>query len=119
MCYPKGDNKLQLIPVPSDFSITRSTPFFTEANIPKALLNHHNTAPGVYGQICVMRGAITYYGFANSEEEVPEQEVLIRQGEFIVTPPQYWHRVKLEADAQFNINFWSAESVNKTLNTKR
>ncbi|MGB5444911.1 MAG: cytoplasmic protein, partial [Psychromonas sp.] len=23
------------------------------------------------------------------------------------SPPQYWHRIELSEDAQFNINFWS------------
>ncbi|PMC21683.1 cytoplasmic protein, partial [Klebsiella aerogenes] len=22
------------------------------------------------------------------------------------SPPQYWHRIELSDDAQFNINFW-------------
>nr|WP_255016865.1 hypothetical protein [Psychrobacter sp. PraFG1]UTT87723.1 hypothetical protein MN210_16650 [Psychrobacter sp. PraFG1] len=32
---------------------------------------------------------------------------MIQAGQFAVSPPQYWHRIELSDDAQFNINFWS------------
>ncbi|NLZ78019.1 MAG: DUF1971 domain-containing protein [Gammaproteobacteria bacterium] len=102
--------------VPSHWKIRRSTHFFTQENIPKALLTHHNTAEGVYGQICVMRGTVTFFGFATETDTVPEKKVVIRAGEFAVSPPQYWHRVELSEDAQFNINFWAdPESQGKAL----
>ena len=93
--------------VPSHWKIRRSTHFFTKDNIPSALLTHHNTAEGVYGQICVMQGTVTFYGFANEVDTTPEKTVVIQAGEFAVSPPQYWHRVELSDDAQFNINFWA------------
>lgn len=94
--------------IPPDWTIQRSTPFFTRANVPEALLRHHNTAEGVFGEICVMEGTVTYYGFADGEATEPEKIVVIEAGHFTTTPPQYWHRVELSADARFNINFWSA-----------
>ncbi|ETJ30470.1 Tellurite resistance protein TehB, partial [human gut metagenome] len=48
--------------IPKDWVIKRSTPFFTKENVPSALLTHHNTAAGVFGQLCVMEGTVTYYG---------------------------------------------------------
>ena len=51
--------------IPKDWVIKRSTPFFTKENVPSALLTHHNTAAGVFGQLCVMEGTVTYYGFAD------------------------------------------------------
>ena len=93
--------------IPSDWTIQRSTPFFTRDNVPAALLSHHNTAEGVFGQICVMRGVVTFYGFPNKDTMEPEQVVTIKAGEFTTTPPQYWHKVELSDDAQFNVNFWS------------
>ncbi|RVR66945.1 DUF1971 domain-containing protein, partial [Citrobacter freundii] len=36
----------------------------------------------------------------------PEVKVVINAGQFATSPPQYWHRVELSDDAQFNINFW-------------
>lgn len=102
--------------IPSHWKIKRSTHFFTKDNIPKALLTHHNTAEGVYGQICVMQGTVTFYGFANEAATAPEKTVLIKAGEFAVSPPQYWHRVELSEDAQFNINFWAeTDTGNKAM----
>ncbi|SFG96551.1 DUF1971 domain-containing protein [Neptunomonas qingdaonensis] len=96
--------------IPKDWTVQRSTPFFTKDNVPTALLTHHNTADSVFGQLCVMEGTVTYYGFADSEATEPEVKVVIPAGEFATSPPLYWHRVELSDDAQFNINFWSAQS---------
>lgn len=85
-------------------------PFFTKENVPQALLNHHNTAKGVFGQLYVMEGQVTYYGFADENTTEPEAVVVINAGQFATSPPQYWHRIELSDDAQFNINFWSESS---------
>ncbi|MGR6839185.1 DUF1971 domain-containing protein [Aliivibrio wodanis] len=41
------------------------------------------------------------------EATEPEIKVVINAGQFATSPPQYWHRIELSDDAQFNINFWS------------
>ena len=51
--------------IPAHWRVQRSTPFFTRETVPAALLSHHNTAAGVFGQLCVMSGIVTYYGYAN------------------------------------------------------
>ncbi|HIF9264310.1 TPA: DUF1971 domain-containing protein [Photobacterium damselae] len=93
--------------IPVDWTVQRSTPFFTKDNVPAALLTHHNTAEGVFGQLCVMEGQVTYYGFADADATEPEVKVVINAGQFATSPPQYWHRIEMSDDAQFNINFWS------------
>jgi len=95
--------------IPANWTIQRSTPFFTKANVPAALLSHHNTAEGVFGQLCVMEGVVTYFGFADEHAQEHEAKVVIEAGNFATSPPQYWHRIELSDDAQFNINFWSEE----------
>ena len=107
--------------IPSHWKIKRSTHFFTKDNVPKALLTHHNTAEGVFGQICVMQGTVAFYGFANEAATEPEKKIVIQAGQFTVSPPEYWHRVELSDDAQFNINFWAeGDSDNKaTINSSR
>ncbi len=95
--------------IPANWTIQRSTPFFTKDNVPAALLSHHNTAEGVFGQLCVMSGTVIYFGFANSEAEEPEARIVIDAGQFATSPPEYWHCIEMSDDAQFNINFWSAE----------
>ena len=102
--------------IPSHWKIKRSTHFFTKDKVPKALLTHHNTAAGVYGQICVMQGIVTFYGFADEAATEPEQTIVIEAGQFAVSPPEYWHRVELSDDAQFNINFWTeSDAGNKSM----
>ncbi|PMO31610.1 DUF1971 domain-containing protein [Vibrio breoganii] len=93
--------------IPKDWTIQRSTPFFTKENVPQALLTHHNTAAEVFGQLCVMEGSVTYCGFADEHATEPELTVVIHAGQFATSPPQYWHRIEMTDDAQFNINFWS------------
>jgi len=93
--------------IPAHWTIQRSTPFFTKDNVPRALLSHHNTAAGVFGQLCVMEGNVTYYGFANEQASEHEVVVEIPAGQFATSPPQYWHRIELSDDAMFNIHFWS------------
>lgn len=95
--------------IPANWKVKRSTPFFTKDNVPAALLSHHNTAAGVFGQLCVMEGTVTYYGFANEAATEPEVTVVINAGQFATSPPQYWHRVELSDDARFNIHFWVEE----------
>jgi len=78
--------------------------------------SHHNTAEDVFGQLCVMDGVVTYYGFADKNETEPEVKVVINAGQFATSPPQYWHRIEMSEDAQFNINFWSdKEKTDKPL----
>ncbi|HDX8591748.1 TPA: DUF1971 domain-containing protein [Aeromonas dhakensis] len=95
--------------IPSHWVVRRSTPFFTRQNVPQALLIHHNTAAGVFGQLCVMEGTVTYHGFADEQAEEAEVSLVIRAGEFATSPPQYWHRVELSEDARFNIHFWAEQ----------
>jgi tellurite resistance-related uncharacterized protein len=61
---------------PRSWKVKRSTPFFTKENVPAALLSHHNTAAGVFGQLCVMEGTVTYYGFADEQATEPEAKSL-------------------------------------------
>ena len=95
--------------------------FFTRQSVPAALLTHHNTAAGVFGQLCVMEGTVTYHGFADEQAEEPELSLVIRAGEFATSPPQYWHRVELSEDARFNIHFWAeqAESDQPLFNSRK
>ena len=63
-----------------------------------------------------MQGEVTFYGFANEAAIEPEQTIVIKAGQFAVSPPQYWHRVELSEDAQFNINFWTeGDTDNKSM----
>ena len=61
--------------IPKNWAIKGSTPFFTKETVPAALLSHKNTAAGIFGQLCVMEGLGTYYGFAQAAGTEPEGNV--------------------------------------------
>ena len=93
--------------IPPHWTVQRSTKFFTKENVPPALVTRHNTAEGVFGQLCVMEGTVTYLGFADAEVTEPERKIVINAGEFATSPPEYWHKVELSDNAQFNLVFWA------------
>lgn len=94
--------------IPAHFVHTRSTPFWDRNSVPRTLLTHHNTKKGVFGRLCVMRGAVKYYGFAAEHERSPEREIVINAGQFGISPPQYWHHIELlTPDTCFNIDFFA------------
>lgn len=107
--------------IPKNFTIQRSTPMFVKHTIPKALFNKHNTAAGVYGQIVVIAGILTFCSFNNYDDENVAQEIVVKSGTFTVTPPQLWHKIKVSDDIMFNINFWSdpEKRGKQTINTKK
>lgn len=57
--------------------------------MPQALLSYHNTAEGVFGQLCVKEGQVTYYDFSDEHATEPEVVVVINAGQFATSPPQY------------------------------
>lgn len=98
--------------IPQHFAHTRSTPFWDRKSVPQALLTHHNTKKGVYGRLSVMRGAVKYYGFAGEHQTAHEMEITIIAGQFGISPPQYWHHIKLLSDdTYFNIDFFADPDV--------
>lgn len=105
---------MKQITIPEDWRVRRSTPIFTPQTVPSALLHHHNTAAGVIGQLCVLRGQVTYYGFADEQASEPEVALSLSSGQFALSPPQYWHRVALSGDACFSIHFWAAPEDSST-----
>jgi tellurite resistance-related uncharacterized protein len=98
--------------IPVDYKHTRSTPFWHSETVPSALLSHHNTKKGVYGRLCVMQGAVKYFGFNNEHATDAEIEVIIKAGQFGVSPPEYWHRIELlTPDTYFNLDFFAAPDL--------
>ena len=107
--------------IPTHWVVRRSTPFFTRANVPPALLSHHNTAAGVFGPL-VGEAVIGDCALHHAElAEQPEVSLVIHAGQFATSPPQYWHRVELSEDARFNIHFWAeqAESDRPLFNSRK
>ncbi|MFS1413183.1 DUF1971 domain-containing protein [Vibrio sp. 10N.286.49.B1] len=93
--------------IPTDFVNYKSTPVFTPDNIPKMFLHLHNTRAGVYGKINVISGSLKFYGFTERRGEV-EQEIIIEQAGFAISPPEYWHKVEfMSDDTSFRVDFYA------------
>lgn len=93
--------------IPDDFVHYKTTPLFTQTNVPKMFLFEHNTKAGVYGEICVVQGSLKFYGF-NQRRGAVEQEVIINAGEMAISPPEYWHKVEFLTDeTRFQVQFYA------------
>jgi len=93
--------------IPEDFVNYKTTFLMNEENIPKLFLFEHNTKAGVYGKICVAAGEVRFFGFKTRRGDI-EQEVIIKAGDFAISPPEYWHKVELVTeDTQFNVEFYA------------
>ena len=101
---------MQLIVIPTNYVHTRTTPFWTRATAPASIWQRHldtGTRQGVYPRLCVMQGAIRYYGYADGTSPEPIETLIIEAGQFGVFPPERWHRIEaLSDDTIFNIDFY-------------
>ncbi|MDY0331035.1 MAG: DUF1971 domain-containing protein [Thiomonas sp.] len=68
--------------LPADVRAYRRTPEFTEATIPKGLLNEHTTKPGVWAVIHVTQGLLEYHIL----KPEPERRLLTPDRPGIVEP---------------------------------
>ncbi|MGS0680982.1 DUF1971 domain-containing protein [Shewanella sp. 125m-7] len=93
--------------IPADYVNYKSTPIFARDTVPKMFLHLHNTKAGVYGQIHVLGGELKFYGFTDRRGEV-ERELLLKEGDIGISPPQYWHKVEFLSDeTRFRVDFWA------------
>lgn len=96
--------------IPSDFVNYKTTLVMNKDNIPKMFLFEHNTKAGVYGKICVITGTLKFYGFSQRRGDV-EQEIVIKAGDFAISPPEYWHKVELLSDdTSFQVEFFAQQN---------
>jgi len=93
--------------IPESFIKYKSTATFEKTSVPKMFLHLHNTRAGVYGKICVISGTLKFYGFTQRRGDI-EQEISITEGNFAVSPPEYWHKVEfLTEDTKFRVDFYA------------
>ena len=80
----------------------KETRVFTEVTIPAGFTREHATKDGVWGKICVVKGALelTVYEPTKSTLELSE-------GEFAVAAPKQSHSVKLAEGAAFMVEFYT------------
>lgn len=93
--------------IPKSFVHYKSTPIFTQDNVPKMFLHLHNTRAGVYGKIKVLSGTLKFYGFTERRGEIEIEETLT-EGQFLCSPPEYWHKVEfVDQDTCFQVDFYA------------
>lgn len=80
----------------------KETKRFTADTVPAALTKNHDTKPGVWGLICVDAGALDL-----SIGDPVSETLHIAAGENGVINPQEVHKVALQPDAKFHIEFYS------------
>ena len=82
----------------------KSTPLFTSATIPGALMTSHATKAGVWGVLRVRRGRLLYC----LDGDVQEKHVVGEGGSVVIDPGIPHHVEALDADTAFLIEFHRA-----------
>jgi tellurite methyltransferase len=84
----------------SDKTPYKKTPIFNKKNVPKAILEKHNTKEGVWGKLVVVSGTLKFIDLEKDEE------VVLDKGEFQIIEPTKWHKVVLIDNVEFFIEFY-------------
>ena len=87
-------------PKPNGLKAYKRTPVFTEQTVPKGLLNDHNTKAGVWGQINVISGALTYVIASTG------QSYVLKPGTIGTVIPEERHHVTPNGPVEFFVEFW-------------
>lgn len=85
----------------------KETKRFTAETIPAALTRNHDTKQGVWGLICMDAGELTL-DFGDPVTETLHLAV----GDTGVVNPEEVHKVTLQHDAEFHIEFYSLPKTN-------
>lgn len=90
--------------LPAGLDHYRSTPLFTEATVPAALLGDHSTKPGVWGRIRLVSGGLRYV-VTDPRRQALARDLLPASDPAIIEP-EILHRVELLGPVQFQVEFW-------------
>lgn len=86
--------------LPDDAEPYKSTRWFTEDTVPRALLSVHSTKKGTWGRIEVAEGALRYVAGPPAEADV-----VLTPGVIGIGPPQHPHRVEPVGSVRFRVVF--------------
>ena len=93
--------------LPAEAVKHKETKRFNAKTVPAALTRNHDTKPGVWGLVCVDAGTL-YLDIGD-----PVQGTLrLHAGESGVVFPREVHKVTLDPDAEFHIEFYSLPEEN-------
>ncbi len=87
--------------LPKDVTAYKKTPEFNELNIPKGLLNAHQTKEGVWGKIVILEGQLQYI-----INEPGIEVVILTENIYGVVEPKILHEVKPIGNVRFYVEFY-------------
>ncbi len=79
----------------------KKTPEFDELNVPKGLLNAHQTKEGVWGKIVILEGQLQY-----TINEPVIEVVVLTENSYGVVEPEIYHDVKPLGKVKFYVEFY-------------
>lgn len=91
---------------PDGFVEHKRTPLFDQDNVPKGLLKDHTTKAGVWAQVHIRTGALTY---AVATE--PSQRFHLDTAQVGIIPPQVPHHLELHGPVTFQVVFFRQDAA--------
>lgn len=91
--------------LPDGLEHVRTTDVFDDATVPAGLLRAHRVADGVWGNLVVHTGTVTFV--FDDESDHP---ITARAGDRVAIPPARQHHLELHGPATFAVEFHRAPS---------
>jgi tellurite resistance-related uncharacterized protein len=89
--------------MPPEARLVRTTPRFTEATVPPALLGAHRVARGTWGQLQVWSGSLAF----RFDDEDGVDPIILVAGQTLVIPPERPHRLIMSGEVDFDVAFYT------------
>ncbi len=86
--------------LPDGLDHVRSTEVFDNTTVPAGLLRAHRVADGVWGNLVVHTGAVTFVF-----DDEPDRPITARAGDPVAIPPARQHHLELDEPATFAVEF--------------
>lgn len=94
--------------LPQHLEHYRSTPVFTEASVPAALLTNHSTKDGVWGHIRVLSGKLRY--MVSDPRRLACSALLEPHRAPGIVEPTIVHRIEPDGHVEFQVEFFRRQS---------
>lgn len=86
--------------LPGGLEHVRTTDVFDNTTVPAGLLRAHRVADGVWGNLVVHTGTVTFVF-----DDEPDHPIAARSGDTVAIPPARQHHLELDEPATFAIEF--------------
>ena len=87
--------------LPVGLELVRTTDVFDNATVPTGLLRAHRVADGVWGNLVVRSGVVTFVF-----DDDPDHPVTVDAGHSVAIPPARQHHLELDGPATFAVEFY-------------